>query len=100
MATFHVDKAFFLARTDQLVLTGSEQLGPIVPGMWVDLPVEVEGPGPVPIASVDRVRFADGREVPALVIDYHHLDAAPDMEFSHLEGRQLTVFSQLPGLAS
>lgn len=96
MAEFHVDKAFFLGRTDQLVLTGAPSLGPVVPGMYVDLPREVEGPGPVPIAAVEVVKFADGREVPALCIDFHHLDAAPGLEFASLEGRVLAVYTDPP----
>ncbi len=72
-----------------LVLTG-QVVGAIEPGMYVDLPREVNGPGPVPILGVEYVQFADGA-LPAITIAHKHIEDAPLMEFCDLEGRLLAV---------
>lgn len=89
MPAFECAKAYWLARMDMIVLTGRPH-GVVEAGMYVDLPVAVNGPGPVPIHGVEIVQFR-GMTMPALTIAYEHLDAAPKMEFRDLEGRTLAV---------
>jgi len=89
MAFFQVFKTYYLFKKDALVLTG-QLVGEVEPGMYVDLPREVNGPGPVPILGVEVVQFADGA-LPAITIAHEHIEDAPLMEFCDLEGRLLTV---------
>jgi hypothetical protein len=89
MGCFQVFKTYFLFKMDALVLTG-HLVGEVEPGMYVDLPREVNGPGPVPILGVEYVQFADGA-LPAITIAHEHIEDAPLMEFCDLEGRLLEV---------
>jgi len=88
---FRVLRAYYLAKRDLLVLTGSVIEGEAVPGMLVDLPALLSGPGWVPIHSVEPVRFADGREDLAVTVAFHELEAAPLFEPSNCEGRVLRL---------
>jgi len=84
-----VHKAYWMPRTDALVLTG-QLVGQVEPGMLVDLPREVNGPGPVPIRSVELVEFTTGTML-AITVDHDELEVAPLMEYADLEGRLLEV---------
>ena len=91
MGFVQVHKAYWMPRTDVLVLTG-QLVGQVEPGMLVDLPREVNGPGPVPIRSVELVEFATGTML-AITVDHEELEVAPLMEYRDLEGRLLEVTS-------
>jgi len=88
---FRVLRAFYLPERDLLVFTGSVIEGEAVAGMLLDLPALLQGPGWVPIHSVEAVRFADGREDLALTVRFGHLDSAPVFEPSRVEGRVLRL---------
>lgn len=88
---FFVQRVYYLPHRDQLVLAGRPDPTMPVPGGAIDLPQEVKGPGWVPILDVQTVAFADGVERLCVVIDYTHVEAAPLMEFSDLEGKPLPV---------
>ena len=90
MATFQVQRGYWMPKADLLVLTG-HMTGDIGPGMLVDLPVEIRGPGPVPIASVELVELGPEGVLPAITIAHSALELAPLMEFQDLEGRALQV---------
>lgn len=91
MGRFYCKRAYWLMTRDLLVLTGQILEEPVQPGCAIDLPVSIRGPGLVPIHSVQEVTFADRPPELGVVIEYHHLEAAPLMEPSHLEGRELKV---------
>lgn len=91
MGRFYCDRAYWLMTRDLLVLTGRVMEGPVEPGMLVDLPASIRGPGPTPIHSVQEVTFDDRPPELGVVIEMHHLDKAPMMEPSHLEKRELKV---------
>ncbi len=88
---FKVKKSFYLGSRDLLVLTGDVLQHPVQPGMFIDLPRELRGPGRVPIHTVEFVSFADNRDELCVTIQYHHLATAPLMEFSAVEGHVLEV---------
>jgi hypothetical protein len=88
---FYCKRAYWLMTQDLLVLTGQVLAEPVQPGCAIDLPASIRGPGLVPIHSIQEVTFADRPPELGVVIEYHHLEAAPMMEPSHLEGRELKV---------
>ena len=91
MATglFKVDNAYFHPGYDLVVLTGSVAQAPVRAGMHVDLPREVNGPGWVPIASLEYVQFPTGPKL-ALTIPFSAIGGT-NLEPSVLEGRELEV---------
>lgn len=91
MPRFAVDRAFYLPGRDLMVLTGLPDDGEVGPADLVDLPARLGGPGPVPIASIEWVRFDGGREVPALCIRLSQIESTPTFEPVHLEGEVLEV---------
>lgn len=91
MGRYFCKRAYWLMTRDLLVLTGEILEGPVEPGCAIDFPVSIRGPGFVPIHSIQEVTFADRPPELALVIEYHHIEKAPLMEPSHLEGRELKV---------
>jgi hypothetical protein len=91
MARFAVDRAFYLPARDLMVLTGAPDEGEVGPADLVDLPSRLGGPGPVPIESIEWVRFEGGREVPAVCVRLVHIESTPDFEPAHLEGQILEV---------
>lgn len=92
-SAFLVEKVYWLPKADLLVLTG-HLVGDVGPGMLVDLPVAIKGPGPVPVHSVEFVDFGQAGALPAITVAQVYLDQAPLMEYSDLEGRTLAI---LPG---
>lgn len=88
---FHVEKVFFVPHQDLLVLAGRVESVAPVPRGSIDLPREIQGPGWVPIFDVQTVPFADGKEMPCVVLQYAVIEGAPLMEFSDLEGLTLEV---------
>jgi hypothetical protein len=92
MGRFYCHKAYWLMHRDLLVLTGKILEEPVQPGTPIDLPKSIRGPGLVPIHSVQEVTFDDRPPELGVVIEMRHLDAAPMMEPSHLEGRTLETF--------
>ena len=63
MPGFLVDKAFYHARLDAVVLSGAfVDDDDVVPGHLLELPEAVKGRGAVTIADVTTVQFADDRE--------------------------------------
>ncbi len=92
MASFFVDKAFFYARLDAVLLSGTfmdtDEVGP---GWLVDLPLSVKGNGPVPIDSVSTIQFADASERRCLVVKYEAFADSPLLEFRDLEGLTLAL---------
>jgi hypothetical protein len=88
---FQVSKAFYMAKRDVFVFTGTLVYGDAVPGMFVDLPRSMGGPGPVRIESVDVVAFAGGRHELALTVPYEALESVPLWEPSTVEGRALSL---------
>ena len=88
---FRVRKAFYLPDRDLLVFTGSALEGEPVAGMLLELPRTLQGPGFVPITSVESVRFSDGHEDLALTVAFHHLESVPLFEPSRCEGRVLRL---------
>ena len=91
MSLFKVKKSFYLGSRDLVVLTGEVLRHPVQPGMFIDLPRGLRGPGRVPIHSVEFVRFANDVEDLCVTFQYHHLATAPLMELSSLEGCALEV---------
>ena len=91
MARFYCNRAYWLMTRDLLVLTGKILEGPVDAGQRIDLPKSIRGPGLVPIHSVQEVTFEDRGPELGIVIQWHHLEAAPLMEPSHLEKRELKV---------
>lgn len=92
MPAFHVDKAFYYARKDSVVLAGAfVDSDDVVPGFLVELPAEVKGHGYVPIADITTVQFADDRAQLCLVLAYEVFYDSPLLEFSDLEGLTLNV---------
>lgn len=90
MASFLVQKVYWVAHRDQVVLAGAPGETLPRPGQAIDLPRDVKGPGWVPIADVQVVEFADGPR-PCVILDYGVLEGAPLMEFSDLEELALEV---------
>ena len=92
MPGFRVDKAFYYARKDSVVLAGDfVDEDDVVPGFLVELPAEVKGHGYVPISDITTVQFADDREQLCLVLAYEVFTDSPLLEFSDLEGLTLNV---------
>ena len=88
---FRVDKCYYLARQDVLVLAGGLVSGDVQTGWAIDLPREIKGPGWVPIHDVSSVDFRDGLTKLCVVLLYQVVEGHPFMEFSHLEGLPLQV---------
>lgn len=88
---FFVERVYYLPQRDLLVLAGRPDPTEPKPGGSIDLPRDVKGPGWVPITDVQTVPFADGVEKLCVIVDYHHIEAAPLMEFSDLEGVALDL---------
>ncbi len=88
---FLVERVYYLPARDLLVLAGRPDPTMPEPGGAIDLPEDLKGPGWVPIADVQTVPFADGTEQLCVVVEYQHLEAAPLMEFTDLEGRPLDL---------
>lgn len=91
MASFRVDKAYYVPHRDLVVLAGRLESGRPVRGGSIDLPKEVKGPGWVPIHDVQTIPFQDGSEKLAVILEYEALTGAPLMEFSSLEGKSLPL---------
>ncbi|MFT4622907.1 MAG: hypothetical protein ACI8PZ_001563 [Myxococcota bacterium] len=91
MATglFKVESAYFHPGYDLVVLTGEVLQHPVRAGLHVDLPREAGGPGWVPIASLEFVRFPLGERL-ALTVSYTSIRHTP-LEPTSLEGRELEV---------
>lgn len=92
---FLVTKAFYLMNRDLVVFTGTVLQGDVGPGMLVDLLREHGGPGPVPIHSVEAVRFADSQEALAITVPWEAITPVPLFEPSALEGKRLPILSGL-----
>lgn len=91
MGRFFCARAYWLMTQDLLILTGKVLEGPVDAGLAIDLPTSIRGPGFVPIHSIQEITFDDRPPELGIVIQWHHLDAAPMMEPSHLENRELKV---------
>lgn len=91
MSLFKVKRSFYLGSRDLVVLTGDVLRHPVQPGMFIDLPRDLRGPGRVPIHSVEFVKFANNVDELAVTFLYHHLATAPLMELSAVEGHVLEV---------
>lgn len=89
VSLYRIEKAFYHAGFDLVVLTGSVSQGRLEPGMWIDLPKEVGGPGRVPIQSVEYVEFLTGREL-AVTVNYQDLSNAA-FDPAVLEGSEVEV---------
>lgn len=92
MPRYRVKKCYWLAHRDLVVMTGTIVDGPVLPGMFINLPTQLRGPGLVPIASMEEVEFPTHKEL-AVVIEYRELEPAPMFEPSTVEGRVLDVVS-------
>ncbi len=88
---FQVDKVYAVFHQDLLVLAGRVESTPPTPGGFIDLPVDIQGPGWVPIRDVQEVPFADGTHKLCVVLDYAVIEPAPLMEFADLKGLTLEV---------
>jgi hypothetical protein len=86
---FAVEKAFFHAAYDLVVLTGVVRQAPVRVGMYVDLPPSIGGPGWVPIASLEYVQFPQGRKL-AVTLPYAAIQRTR-LEPVVLEGKELEV---------
>lgn len=92
MASFAVDKAFYYARLDAVLLSGSfVDIDEVWPGWSVELPVAVKGHGFVPIHDISVIQFADGSQRRCLVLQYEVFYDAPLLEFRDLEGLTLAL---------
>ncbi len=91
MASFRVDKVYYVTNQDLLVLAGALESGVVKPGWSIDLPRELKGPGWVPIHDVQQVPFANGITKTCVLLDYEVVVGAPLMEFSDLEGIAMDV---------
>ena len=89
VSLYRIHKAFFHAGFDLVVLTGAVSRGRLKPGMSIDLPQELGGPGRVPIQSVEYVEFLTGREL-AVTVAYQDVSDAT-FEPSVLEGKEVEV---------
>jgi hypothetical protein len=92
MGWFQVDKAFYHAGADLLVLAGQVLAAPLQEGDLIDLPLVLGGPGRVPIAGFQDIAFADG-PTPAVLVEYRFARASR-LEPALLEGRVLEVCSR------
>lgn len=90
---FYVERVYYVPHRDLLVLAGRPDPSLPRPGGSIDLPQDVKGPGWVPIADVQQIEFADGADRTCVIVDYEHIERAPLMEFTDLEGRPLDVRS-------
>lgn len=90
MVYFSVDRSFLHLARDLVVLVGRTRGGQVEPGDLMQLP----GLGEVPVASVESVAFADGREVPCLCFPATALEVAPLFEPASLDGLEIEVVSQ------
>ncbi|MEN0064087.1 MAG: hypothetical protein AAGA48_18180 [Myxococcota bacterium] len=88
---FFVQRVYYVPHRDLLVLAGRPDPTVPVAGGAIDLPEDLKGPGWVPIADVQTIAFADGAERTCVIVDYTHLEQAPLMEFSDLEGKPLSL---------
>lgn len=91
MAAFTVDKVYYIPHRDLIVLAGHCESGRPLPGMMVDLPREINGPGWVPIHDVQQIPFADGTTKLGIVLLYDVVTSAQLMEFTDLEGLALDL---------
>jgi len=89
MASFHVDKVYYLAREDLLVISGEPDDAALDATWWIDLPERLKGPGYVPVSGVQMVPFANGVQKLCVLLDYALIDSHPLLEFSDLEGEVL-----------
>jgi len=89
-AKFYVKRCYWVTKRDWIVMTGVVKNGPIFPGMYINLPRELHGPGPVPIGTMEEVELLTGTEF-AITFEYRHLESAPLFEPSWVEGRWLDV---------
>lgn len=94
MGRFAVERSFYLPNRDLMVLTGALLNGDMEPGDRVELPTRLGGPGLVPIAAVEMVQFADGREVPAICVELKWIEGVPTFEPVTLEGEILGISSR------
>jgi len=88
---FFVDRVYYVPHRDLLVLAGRPDPSVPVPGGSIDLPRELKGPGWVPIADVQTIAFADGKDRTCVIVEYQHVETAPLMEFSDLESKPLPL---------
>ncbi len=86
---FRVDKAFFHAGYDLLVLTGAIERVPVQAGMCVVLRGESDSTHVVPIASLEYVEFTTGPAL-ALTVPYAAIQGTA-LEPGALEGLTLEV---------
>lgn len=91
MASFTVSRCFYHPVGDHLVLAGRLESGMAAPGMQVDLPRELRGPGWVTVSDVQVVPFRDGTRQLCLILPYASISEHPFMEFGDLEGKALDV---------
>jgi hypothetical protein len=91
MAAFKVKKVFYVAGEDLIALAGGMESGFVKPGMSIDLPREVKGPGWVPIHDTQSVPFRDGKTLLCILLLYDVVVGAPLMEFTDLEGLALEI---------
>ena len=75
-----------------VIMTGMVVESPVQPGMWIELPKSMSGPGRVVIETMEFVRFADGHQELAICISSGALDNVPTFETSRLHGCTLEVF--------
>ncbi|MEL6346348.1 MAG: hypothetical protein AAFV53_24770 [Myxococcota bacterium] len=90
MARFRVIKCYWFWQRDVVVMTGDIVEGPVLPGMFIDLPRSLRGPGRVPIDTLEEIQFPTHRQL-AVLIQHRELDSAPMFEPSAVEGRVLEV---------
>jgi hypothetical protein len=91
VASFTVDRCFYHPVGDHLVLAGRLESGQASPGMQIDLPQELRGPGWVTVTDVQWVPFRGGARQLCLILPYAALSEHPFLEFSDLEGKALDV---------
>jgi hypothetical protein len=91
MPVLVVDKVYYVAHRDLIVLTGHAESGAVFAGMEIDLPVSIRGPGFVPIVDVQHIPFRDGTLRFGVVVNYESVTSAPFMEFRDLEGLTLDI---------
>lgn len=92
MAAFEVEKVYMVPHRDLIVIRGRPVSGQPVPGGAIELPRELKGPGWVPIADVQTVRFGEVERL-CVVVTWSSIEAAPLMEFADLEGIALQIRS-------
>ena len=91
MGQFKVKSTYYLPPRDLLVLTGDVVTPRVEPGMWLDLPKELDGPGKVQIASMEYVQFADRSQQLAICLPMNALSESFSFDLSSVEGEVLKV---------